>query len=87
TDEEIDDTKSNFIGRLPLVMESNGGVAGSLLNIERFQLGLDYYRQYPAIVQAVTKDQVLETAQKYLDPNALVITSAGIAKGKNGHTP
>ncbi len=87
TDEEINDTKSNFIGRLPLVMESNGGVAGSLLNIERFQLGLDYYRQYPAIVQAVTKDQVLETAQKYLDPNALVITSAGIAKGKNGHTP
>jgi zinc protease len=87
TEEEISDSKSNFIGRLPLLMESNGGVAGSLLNIERFQLGLDYYRQYPANVQSVTKDQVLETARKYLNPNALVIASAGIAKGQNGHTP
>jgi zinc protease len=87
TEEEISDSKSNFIGRLPLLMESNGGVAGSLLNIERFQLGLDYYRQYPAKVQAVSKDQVLETARKYLDPDALVIASAGIVKGQNDHTP
>ncbi len=41
TAEELTDSQANFTGRLPLSLESNGGVAGALLNIERFQLGLD----------------------------------------------
>ena len=77
TVEELADSQANFVGRLPLSLESNGGVAGSLLNIERYDLGLDYYRQYPDLVKAVTVDDVLETAQKYIDPGRLVIATAG----------
>ena len=44
TTDELADTKANFIGRLPLSLESNGGVANALLNIERHDLGLDYYQ-------------------------------------------
>ncbi len=77
TAEELSDSQTNFIGRLPLSLESNGGVAGSLLNIERFNLGLDYYRQYPDLVKAVTVEEVLETARKYIDPERLVIAMAG----------
>jgi zinc protease len=75
--EELADSQANYIGRLPLSLESNGGVAGLLLNIERFGLGLDYYRQYPDRVRAVTLEDVLGTARKYIDPECLVIATAG----------
>lgn len=75
--EELQDSQSCFIGRLPLSMESNAGVAGALLNLERFNLGLDYYRQYPKIVKDVTVKMVLETAANYLDTEKLAIISAG----------
>jgi zinc protease len=77
TAEELADSQSNFVGRLPLSLESNGGVVNALLNIERFDLGLDYYRRYPDLVRAVTPEDVLEAARKYLHPDRLAIAIAG----------
>jgi zinc protease len=77
TVEELADSQSNFIGRLPLSLESNAGVVNVLLNIERFDLGLDYYRCYPGLVRAVTPDDVLTTARKYLHPDRLAVAIAG----------
>ncbi len=77
TADELADTKANFIGRVPLSLESNGGVANALLNIERHQLGLDYYHRYQGLVEEVTADNVLTTARKFIDPDKLVIASAG----------
>jgi zinc protease len=75
--DELQDNQSSFIGRLPLALESNAGVASALLNLERYDLGLDYYRRYSDLVTAVTVEDVLETAQKYLDPDLLAIAVAG----------
>ena len=75
--EELADSQSNFIGRLPLSLESNAGVAGALLNIERFALGLDYYHRYAGLIRAVTPEQVVEAARKYLHPDRLAIAVAG----------
>jgi zinc protease len=75
--EELADSQANFIGRLPLSLESNNGVANALLNIERFQLGLDYYQRYPDLVRSITPESILEVARKYIDPGRLVITSSG----------
>lgn len=77
TAEELADSKANFIGRLPLSLESNSGVAGSLLSIERFSLGMDYLQRYPAMVQAITREQVLAAAQTYITPDRIAIVSAG----------
>jgi zinc protease len=74
---ELADTKANFIGRLPLSLESNGGVANALLNIERHQLGLDYYHRYQDLVNEVTTEDVLTTARKFINPDKLVIAAAG----------
>lgn len=79
---ELDDSQANYIGRLPLSLESNSGVANSILNLERFSLGLDYFQRYPYLVREVTTDQILKAAQKYIDPERLVIASAGPGKGK-----
>jgi zinc protease len=77
TSEELADSQANFVGRLPLSLESNAGVASALLNLERFNLGLDYYQRYPDLVRSVTPAQILETARRYLDPDRLAIAIAG----------
>jgi zinc protease len=75
--EELSDSQSNFIGRLPLSLETNGGMASSILNLERFELGLDYYQRYPGLVRAVTREDILETARRYLSPDRLGVGIAG----------
>lgn len=75
--EELSDSQANFIGRLPLSMESNGGVASALINLERYHLGLDYYQKFPDIVRAITIDDILETAARYFIPDRLGIAIAG----------
>jgi zinc protease len=75
--EELEDTKTHYIGRLPLSLESNAGVAGALLNLERYDLGLDYYRRYSDMISSTTREEILATARKYLDPLRLGISVAG----------
>ncbi len=77
TKQELSDSQDQFVGRLPLSLESNGGVAGALLNIERYDLGMDYYRRYEGLVRAVTRQDVKEAGGKFIDPEKLVIAVAG----------
>lgn len=77
SEEELADTKSYFLGHMPLVLESNSGVAISLMNMEYFNLGLNYFREYPKQVQSVTAEDVLHVSQKYLNPDQLAIAVAG----------
>jgi zinc protease len=75
--EELEDTKTHYIGRLPLSLESNAGVAGALLNLERYDLGLDYYRRYADMISSITREEILAAARTYLDPLRLGISIAG----------
>ena len=75
--DELDDNQANFIGRLPLQLESNEGVAGAIMNAERHSLGIDYYQKYPTLVADVTRDEILRVAQRFIDPDNLAIASAG----------
>jgi len=77
SEDELADSKANFVGRLPLSLESNGGVAGALLNIERHDLGLDYYLRYADLVNEVTREDVLKATRKFIDPDKLAIAVAG----------
>jgi len=74
---ELDDSQSNLVGRLPLSLESNAGLANAILSMERFELGLDYYQHYAQSIRAITPEDILNASRKYLDPQRLVITSAG----------
>lgn len=77
TKRELSDTQENYVGRLPLSLESNGGVAGALLNIERFDLGLDYYRGYAGMIRSLKRQDVHAAAARFIDPERLVIAIAG----------
>lgn len=75
--DELSDSQANFIGRLPLSLESNAGVATALTNLERYQLGLDHYLKFAGRVRAITPLAVLEAARRYLDAERLGIAIAG----------
>jgi zinc protease len=78
--EELSDNQANFIGSLPLQLESNEGVAGALIHLERYDLELDYYQQYPELIASITRKQVLESARRFLSPDNLVVVVAGPAE-------
>jgi len=75
--EEFSDSQSRYIGKLPLALESNAGVAGALLNIERYELGLDYFHNYEEMIREITPQDALQVARKYLDPQRVGIATAG----------
>ena len=77
TEEELDDVKSSYIGSLPLSLESNSGVASLLQNMETYHLGPDHLIRLPERINAVTPETILETAQKWLDPDKLIWVTAG----------
>ena len=77
TKEELVDVQSNYIGRLPLSLESNRGVASALLTIERYQLGLDYLQGYEKMIREVNPESILAASREYLDPDRLAISTAG----------
>lgn len=77
TKEELADSQANYIGRLPLSLESNSGVISAMLNIHRHDLGMDYYQRYETLVRSVTRAHVAEAARKYIDPERLIIATAG----------
>lgn len=77
SDYELADSKSNLIGLIPISIESNAGVANAIIRMERYQLGLNYLREYPKIISGISKEQILNVATKYLDPTKLIIISAG----------
>jgi zinc protease len=74
---ELSDSQTNFIGRMPISFESNAGVASALLRLERYDLGLDYYQRYPQMVMDTTPEIILEAARRYIDMDKLCIISAG----------
>jgi zinc protease len=65
--EELADSQSYLTGSLPLHLETNEGVARSLINIERHDLGLDYLRAYQKMIQSITADEVQRVTQDWMD--------------------
>jgi zinc protease len=76
-EEELADAKSNQIGSLALRLETNDGIAGALLEMEYYQLGLYYLQRFPAIIRSLTKEQLMEAAKRYLATEAFLEVIAG----------
>jgi zinc protease len=75
--QELSDARDFLTGSLVLGLETNDGIAGTLLTIERHGLGLDYIDRYPAIIGAVTHEQIVEAARRYLSTERYALAVAG----------
>jgi zinc protease len=76
-EKELDDSKAFITGSLPLRLETNEGVAQAILDMERHDLGLDYLQRYAEMIGAITVEQVQAVAQRWLDPDAYALATAG----------
>lgn len=73
-DEELALTKASMAGSFSRSLESPSTVARFALAITRYGLPKDYYQTYLKKLEAVTKEDVLAVAKKYLKPaNANII--------------
>ncbi len=79
--DELADSQSFLTGSMPLRLEMNEGIARTLLDIERYDLGFDYLQHYADLVNAVTVQDLQEVAQKYLDPERYALAIAGSEEG------
>ena len=77
SEEELRLTKQAMIGSLPLRLERNDGIAGLLLTIDRFDLGLDYLSRYPDLIDQVTGQDVQAAATAILSNPAYTLVTAG----------
>jgi len=73
---EVAETREYLVGSIPRLLENNPGIAAFLLTTEQYGLGPDYDRRLPALLRAVTSDDIHAAAQS-LDPAAASIAVAG----------
>lgn len=79
TEEELANGVAFLTGILPLQLETNGGIAGTLLDIEFYKLGFDYIQRYPGIIRSITAEDIHRAATRYLPTDTYVLSVAGPA--------
>ncbi|HEY1306675.1 MAG TPA: pitrilysin family protein [Vicinamibacterales bacterium] len=75
--EELTKAKDALANSLPGAFESSANAVGNFSNVFVYNLGLDYYTKYAEQVNAVTTDQALAMAKKYLVPGNMVVIAVG----------
>ncbi|MGC9040043.1 MAG: M16 family metallopeptidase [Roseiflexus sp.] len=82
TEQELADAHDFMTGSLAISLETNDSIAGTLLGIERYHLGLDYVERYPSIIRSIDREQVVDVARRYLATDNYVVVTAGPAVGE-----
>lgn len=79
TPEELDKAKSFLAGSFARSMETEDGVAESVLRTKLHHLPDDFYDTYVERVQAVTGSGVLRAANNFIRPSEMVVVAVGDA--------
>ncbi|MGE8361872.1 M16 family metallopeptidase [Pseudomonas sp.] len=77
TEEELDKAKRELAGSFPLSTASNAAIVGQLGSMGFYDLPLTYLEDFMSQTQALTVEQVKAAMARHLDPDALVIVTAG----------
>lgn len=77
TDEEMQKAKASLSGSFGRSLESPATIASFALNIARYNLPADYYKNYLKRVDAVTKDDVKRAAINFINSDKLLIAIVG----------
>ena len=77
TDEEIKIAKESLIQGLPQRFASVSAISGAITSLSVQSLPQDYYQTYAKNVSAVTKEDLLRVAKRYIDISNLAIVIVG----------
>lgn len=75
--EECNDARTYVLGSQALRLDSTDDIAGTLLSMQRYQLGRDYLEKREAYLNAVRCDDVNALATELLDPARFLFVSVG----------
>jgi predicted Zn-dependent peptidase len=67
------------MGVFPATVQTASDIASRLVDMELYGLPEDYFDHYRENIAAVTKDDVTRMANKYLDPDRVLIVVVGNA--------
>jgi zinc protease len=81
TADEVNDAKLNINGSFPLQLDSTSRVAQILTSIQYQNLGIDFIERRPALIDAVTLDDVKRVAHRLLHPDQLLAVAVGQPAG------
>jgi predicted Zn-dependent peptidase len=74
---ELESAKRSLIGSFARTLESPEAILGQTLELVQAGLPLDYWDTYPSKIEAVTPDDILRVAKKYLDLTHLQLMVVG----------
>src|SRR5262249_44853497 len=74
---ELQMSKDSLARSVPANFETSGSAAGTFADTYVYDLGLDYFSKYGEQTEAVTADAAAAAAQKYVQPDKLVIIAVG----------
>jgi zinc protease len=80
SEQELNDAKNYLTGSFPLRFDTTRKVANFLAQVEFFQLGLDYPDRYAELIGKVTREDVLQVANRYIHPEQLITVIVGDQK-------
>jgi zinc protease len=87
TDAELTRAKSEFAGTYQVGLATSGGMAGTILLMLNRGMPLEFVDEYPARVNAITREQVNSAIRKYLDPAKMTLVKAGTIGGAQTDPP
>jgi zinc protease len=74
---EVEETRAFLIGSIPRMFETNYAIATFLQGAEQFGLGLDIDQRLPALLEAVTEEEIAAAAADVLRPEQATVVVAG----------
>lgn len=80
TPEELDMVKKFIVGSFPLQIETPNQIASKVIDLELYDLPRNFYDTFNDRVEAVTAQDLLSVARKYLHPDKIAIAVAGNSK-------
>jgi zinc protease len=78
-DLELDDVKNYLMGVFPATVQTASDIAGRLVDMELYGLPEDYFDRYRERIAEIQKDDIARVANKYIDPDRVLIVIVGNA--------
>ncbi|MFH1422740.1 MAG: pitrilysin family protein [Planctomycetota bacterium] len=77
SEEELQSAKDYLTGSYAFGLQTNFQLAGQIVYLKRYNLGFDYAKKYCEHINAVSTDDVLRVASKYLQPDKMCLSVCG----------
>jgi zinc protease len=77
TPEESENEKRSRAGKFKVDLASNAGISGALDMAETYSFGIGYLDDFPALVGAISREEVDNAVRKHIRPAELVEVAAG----------